>query len=83
METEELISRRWLGHFLVAVNLSATFAYNIVCKRKLKSMDLQASALPPCQKPVLKKTETASAERRRIPQQRVRAATVPAGRFFF
>jgi hypothetical protein len=45
VESAELISHRWLGYFLVAVNLTSTFAYNILCKRTLKSMDLQASFL--------------------------------------
>jgi hypothetical protein len=45
VESAELISRRWLGYFLVAVNLTSTFAYNILCKRALKRLDLQASFL--------------------------------------
>ncbi len=40
-ETSELLSLRLFGYFLVAVNLTSTFAYNIVCKRALKKMELQ------------------------------------------
>jgi hypothetical protein len=58
VESEEFISRRWLGYVLVALNLAATFAYNILCKRTLKNMDLQANPSAQHEKPFRHKTET-------------------------
>ncbi len=45
-ETAELMYWRLFGYALVAINLVATFAYNIVCKRTLKKMELQAPPPP-------------------------------------
>lgn len=46
-ETSELLSLRLFGYLLVAINLTSTFAYNIICKRALKKLELQASPSPP------------------------------------
>ena len=52
-ETSELMYWRLFGYALVAINLVATFAYNIVCKRTLKKMELQALHPPPSRAPVV------------------------------
>ncbi len=51
-ETLELLSLRSLGYFFVAVNLTSTFAYNIICKRALKKMELQVCSTRPLPLPL-------------------------------
>lgn len=43
VETSEVLSLRLFGYLLVAINLSSTFAYTIICKRALKKLELQAT----------------------------------------
>ena len=78
-ETAQLHSSRLFGYTLVAINLASTFAYNIVCKRALRKMELPVPSplrCPPRLSVGTSCCDDFSAQCGCTPQQRLRSARV-------